>query len=222
MGPIITGIPLSLEVAEAVRDGIPNCQTVIHLTMVITISVATFVMMSGLLGVTMGKEPPRDLNTAISLDADPKNPWYLRCLSTARLTQYAATDLWITTTELLKYAVFWEISTEVSCETQTRYTRGMQFRWGVAWKGRGWRTALEVSTPGVTLGLGVDIVGLEMLSASKLFATRIFVESEHTPPSCVPPPFFDLYFYFLLHIHYEIDYCLPMFMLVSQVQGIFT
>ncbi len=63
--------------------------------------------------------------------------------------------------------------------------------------------------PGVTLGLGMDIVGPEMLSASKLFATRIIVESEHKPPaSCAPsppPPFFDLGFLFFYTFHYEMD-----------------
>jgi hypothetical protein len=86
----------------------------------------------------------------------------------------------------------------------------MQFRWGVAWKGRGWRTALEVLMPGLTLGLGMDIVGPEMLSASKLFATRIIVESEHTPlASCAPPPppppFFNLVLSFFFTLHYEMD-----------------
>jgi hypothetical protein len=181
--------PLSLKVAEPVKDGMPNCQMNIHiLTMVLTTFVATtFLVISRLLGVSMGKEPFRNGNSAISLDADPKNFWYHRCLSTERLTQYAATDLWITTTEPLKYAVFLVISTEVPCEKQTRHTRGMQFRWGVAWKGRGWKTALEVLTPGMTLGLGMDIVGPEMLSVSKLSATRIIVESEHNPPASYPP-----------------------------------
>ncbi len=159
---------------------------------------------SELLGVSMGKEPPRDGNSAISLDTDPKNHWYLRCLSMDRLAQYAATDLWITTTAPLKYAVFWVISTEVSCEAQTRDTRRMQFRWGVAWKGRGSKTALEVLMPGATLGLGMDIAGPEMLSASKLSATRIIVESERNSPasaSCDSPRFST----FVLQIHYDMD-----------------
>jgi hypothetical protein len=54
--------------------------------------------------------------------------------------------------------------------------------------------------PGLTLGLGMDIVGPEMLSASKLFATRIFVESEHTPPSCALPPVLrPLFLFFTAH-----------------------
>jgi hypothetical protein len=68
------------------------------LTTALTITVATFVVMvsiqiSGLLGVSMGKEPPRSGNSAISLDAGPKSPWYLRSWSTERLAQYAAMDL---------------------------------------------------------------------------------------------------------------------------------
>ncbi len=108
------GKPLSLAVVTVVKDGMHNCQTNIHiLTMVLTTFVAkTLLMISGLLGALMGKEPLRNGNFAISLDADPKNAWYLRCLSMERLTQYAATDLWITTTEPLKYAVFLGISTD--------------------------------------------------------------------------------------------------------------
>ncbi len=103
---------LLLEVVERVKDGMLNCQTIIHiLTMVLTTFVATFVEI-GIrtirrhLGVSMGKERPRNGNTAMFLDADPKNAWYLTCWWAERLTQYAATDLWITTTEPLKYAVF--------------------------------------------------------------------------------------------------------------------
>ncbi len=102
---------LSLEVAERVKDGMLNCQTTIHiLTMVLTTFVATFVGIGVRirmhLGVSMGKERPHNGNTAIFLDAGPKNSWYLTCWWMERLTQYAAMDLWITTTAPLKYAVF--------------------------------------------------------------------------------------------------------------------
>jgi hypothetical protein len=71
MGPIIMVKPLSLEVAEPVKDGMFNCQ----MSMVLTTFVATtFLMISRPLGVSMGKEPLRNGNSAISLDADPKNP----------------------------------------------------------------------------------------------------------------------------------------------------
>jgi hypothetical protein len=112
MGSIIMGKLLSRKGVERVKDGMSNCQTNMHiLTTVLTISVATFVVMvvtriRGLLGVIVEKEHPRDGKSAISLDADPKNPYYLRSWLTERLTQYAATDLWITTAEPLKYAVF--------------------------------------------------------------------------------------------------------------------
>ncbi len=72
--------------------------------------------------------------------------------------------------------------------------------------------------PGGTLGLGMDIVGPEMLSASKLSATRIIVESEHNPPaSCVstpPPPVLLRLFSFSIHL---LRNGLCIFMLVLQV-----
>jgi hypothetical protein len=59
--------------------------------------------------------------------------------------------------------------------------------------------------PGIILGLGMDIVGPEMLSASKLSARRIIVESEHNPRCflCPSPPSSILFI--ILHIHYEMD-----------------
>ncbi len=77
LGSIIMGKLLSLEVVERVKDGMLDCQTIIHiLTMVLTTFVATFVGISmKVLGVSMGKEPTRNGNSAIFLDADPKNLW---------------------------------------------------------------------------------------------------------------------------------------------------
>jgi hypothetical protein len=70
--------------------------------------------------------------------------------------------------------------------------------------------------PGATLRPGMDNVEPEMLSASKLSATRIIVESEHNPPaSCAPPP--PLFDFCFICFYHSLRNRLCMFILVLQV-----
>jgi hypothetical protein len=111
----------------------PNCQTTMHiLTMALTISVATFVEMvliriSGLLGVSTGKEPPRVGNSAISLVADPKNPYYILLpqvlvnVEAHSIYSHGFVDNNSGSSEICRLTQV--TTTEVPCETKTRYTR---------------------------------------------------------------------------------------------------